>query len=175
MKLIFTFTFFLASLSSIAQSKIQCDSLLNQVLAVSGAFQNVAYLDSLLEVDAQRLANCGSWDAIDQQIMNLDYLKAIVSTSLKDGGEFPTYGDVLDIFNKVKESDLYPAIRLSKETFETIAGKTVDWDNLEYDKIKIILITEEEFDRFKGFLGNNKFAGEIDYNFLLEQYYETTD
>ncbi len=144
-------------------------------MAVSGAFENVAHLDSLLKVDAQILAQCGSWDAIDQQIMNLDYLKAIVSAALKDKGEFPTYGEVFDLFDQVKKSELYPAIRLSKATFETLSGKIVDWDNLEYDKIKTILITEEEFRKFNNFLGYNKFSGEIDYSYLLEEYYKTTD
>lgn len=161
-------------MQSLARERPGCDSLSGQLLAVSGAFQNVAHLDSLLEVDAQLLAQCGSWDAVDQQIMNPDYLKAIVSAALKDKGEFPTYGDVFDIFDQVKKSELYPAIRLSKQIFETLSGKTVDWENLEYDSIKTILITEEEFNNFKNFLGSNKFAGALNYGELLEQYYEMT-
>jgi hypothetical protein len=102
-------------------------------------------------------------------------LKRSFSASLKEAGEFPTYGEVFDIFDQVKKSELYPAIRLSKETYETLSGKIVDWDKLEYDKIKTILISEEEFNKFKDFLGSNKYAGEISYSELLEQYYEMTE
>lgn len=172
MKQVLSFILILWSLSSFARDKRGCDSLLNKSLAASGAFENVAHLDSLLEVDLQRLAACGSWDPVDQQIMNKDYLKGIISASLKNSGEFPTYAEVFDIFEQVKKSELYPAIRVSKATFETLSGKIVDWDNLEYDKIKRILITEEEFSKFQDFLGQNKFAGELSYSELLEQYYE---
>lgn len=160
------------SMHSFAQDKTGCDSLSNKTLAVSGAFQNVAHLDSLLDVDMERLATCGSWDPIDQQIMDRDYLTDIIKASLKDQGEFPTYGDVFAIFDKVKTSELYPAIRSSKETFETLSGKHVDWDKLESDKIKTILITEEEYSKFKDFLGHNKFSGDISYGSLLELFYE---
>ncbi|RYD96151.1 MAG: hypothetical protein EOP54_14410 [Sphingobacteriales bacterium] len=175
MKFLSGFILSLVTLTSFAQDKSVCDHLLHEIMAVSGAFQNVAHLDSLLDVDARRLAACGSWDPIDQQIMNRDYLKEIIIASLKDRGEFPTYGEVLDIFDKVKNAELYPAIRLSKETYETLSGKIVDWDNLEEDKIKAILITEEEFNKFKTFLNSNKFAGEIGYAYLLDQYYSTTE
>lgn len=172
MKPIFSFILFLGSLSSFAQDKSGCDSLSNKTLAVSGAFQHVEQLDSLLDADLQKLASCGSWDPIDQQIMNKDYLTEIIKASLKDQGEFPTYGDVFAIFDKVKASELYPAIRLSKETFETLSGTNVEWDKLEYDKIKTILITEEEFGKFKDFLGHNKFSGAISYDSLLDLFYE---
>ncbi len=175
MKPVLSFVLLLGSLSSFARDQPGCDSLSNKLLAASGAFENVAHLDSLLEIDLQKLAACGGWDLIDQQIMNEDYLKAIISASLKDAGEFPTYGEVFDIFDQVKKSELYPAIRLSKETYETLSGKIVDWDKLEYDKIKTILISEEEFNKFKNFLGSNKYAGEISYSELLEQYYEMTE
>lgn len=175
MKRVLSLIILLWSIPSFALDKSGCDSLSDKLMAVSGAFQNVAHLDSLLEIDIKLLAACGDWDPIDLQIMNKDYLKDIISAALKDNGEFPTYGEVFDIFDQVKKSELYPAIRLSKEAFETLSGKTVDWDNLEYDKIKTILITEEEFRKFNNFLGHNKFAGEIDYSYLLEEYYKTTD
>lgn len=172
MKLIFGLILSLGSLSSFARDKSGCDSLSGKTLAVSGAFQQVEQLDSLLEVDLKKLASCGAWDLIDQQIMNADYLKEIISASLKNNGEFPTYGDVFAIFDQVKASELYPAIRLSKTTFEALSGKTIDWDNLEYDQIKTILITDEEFGKFKDFLGHNKFTGELSYGSLLELFYE---
>lgn len=172
MKPVFSFILFLGSLSSFAQGKSGCDSLSGKTLAVSEAFQQVEQLDSLLEVDLQILAACGSWDPIDQQIMNKDYLTEIIKASLKDQGEFPTYGDVFAIFDQVKATDLYPAIRLSKATFENLSGTNVDWDKLEYDKIKTILITEEEFGKFEDFLGQNKFSGAISYDSLLDLFYE---
>ncbi|OJV54463.1 MAG: hypothetical protein BGO31_09900 [Bacteroidetes bacterium 43-16] len=175
MKRIFSFILFFVSLSSFAQSKPECDSFLNKTLAVEAAMQQVEDLDSLIEIDLHRLAVCGSWDQIDQQIMNKEFLQEIISASLTDKGAFPTYAEVFDVFESIRQSELYPSVRLSQETFETLSGKTVDWDNLEYDKIKIILITEEEFNSFKDFLLNNKFAGDIDYNYLLEQYYQSTE
>lgn len=174
MKQVLSLILLLWSLSSFARDKSGCDSLSDQSLAASGAFENVTHLDSLLEVDMQRLAACGSWDLVDQQIMNKDYLRGIISASLKDNGEFPTYGEVLDIFEQVKKSELYHSVRVSKTTFDMISEKIVDWDNLEYDKIKTILITEEAFSKFQDFLGQNKFAGDISYSELLEQYYEMT-
>ncbi len=174
MKKMFGLIILLWSLPSLARDKTGCDSLSGKLLAVSAAFQNVQLLDSLLEVDRQKLADCGDWDAIDQQIMDKDYLREIISASLKNSGEFPTYGEVFDIFDQVKQSELYPAIRLSKATFDTLSVKIIDWDKLEYDKIKCILITEEELLKFRDFLGHNKFAGELSYGELLEQYYQMT-